>query len=68
MIKIAEKIKVTSDMLAASEIAVSDSCGGLFLAFAGDQECLVGQKNRNGTRMWPAAAEKPEELCLRETA
>jgi hypothetical protein len=43
--KSTEKIKVASDMLAASEIAVSDSRGGLFSAFTGDQGCLVGQEN-----------------------
>ena len=32
-----------------SEIAVLDSRCGMFSAFAGDQVCLVGPKNRNGT-------------------
>jgi hypothetical protein len=41
----------------ASEIAVSDSRCKLFWAFAGDQVCLVGPKNRNGTRM------QPENFC-----
>jgi hypothetical protein len=39
IIEIAEKIELTSGVLAASEINVADSCGGLFSAFAGDQEC-----------------------------
>jgi hypothetical protein len=55
-------------MPTALEIAVSDSCCRLFLAFAGDQECLVGQENRNGTRMRPAAVEKNEEQISRPAA
>jgi hypothetical protein len=47
----------------ASEIAVSDSRCELFSAFAGDQVCWVGPKNRNGTRMRPAVAEKTENYC-----
>ena len=34
---------------AVSEITVLDSRCGMFSAFAGDQVCLVGPKNRNGT-------------------
>jgi hypothetical protein len=33
------KIELTSGMLAASEIYVADSRGGLFSAFVGDQGC-----------------------------
>ena len=39
IIEIAEKIEVNSNMRAASEIAVSDSRGRMFSAFAGDQGC-----------------------------
>ena len=47
----------------ASKIAVLDSRCGMFSAFAGDQVCWVGPKNRNGTWMRPAVAEKTENYC-----
>ena len=47
----------------ASKIAVLDSRCGMFSAFAGDQVCWVGPKNRNGTRMRTAVAEKTENYC-----
>ena len=46
-----------------SEIAVLGSRCGMFSAFAGDQVWLVGPKNRNGTWMRPAVAEKTENFC-----
>jgi hypothetical protein len=39
--EIAKKIEVTSNMLVALEIAVSDSRGELFSAFVGDQGCQL---------------------------
>ena len=49
--------------LAVSEIAVLDSRCGMFSAFAGDQVCWLGPKNRHGTWMRPAVAEKTENYC-----
>jgi hypothetical protein len=48
IIEIADKFEVTSNMLAASEVTVSGSRRGLFSAFAGDQECWVGQEIETG--------------------
>jgi hypothetical protein len=67
IIEIAKKIEVPSDMLAASKIAASDSCGGMFSAFAGDQGGWSGT-SKNRTRMRPTPAEKTEEYCVSETA
>jgi hypothetical protein len=68
IIEIAEKFELTSGVLAASEINIADLRSGLFSAFAGDQGCLIGPENRNGTRMRSAVAEKTAKLCVRAAA
>ena len=48
---------------AATEIAVSDSRGGMFLAFASVYGSWIAPENRNGTRKGSGVVEKTEKYC-----
>jgi hypothetical protein len=48
IIEFADKMEATSNLLAASEIAVSDSRYDLFFVFAGDQGCQSGLELETG--------------------